>query len=347
MDRRQPVRRQQAGHGRDRHRRRGADRPAQHRARRSSASAPRATTSRRRSRRWAGSSTSTAASRTSAPTARPSSTASTTRSAISASSSRAAWRRRSTQEFATNIDFIDCLPPGLYEAVLTPAGETAVPDGPVVGDYVVRFEQRTLDDIRALGCNDLEDERKFAAVARLSEINLGLYRTFLQPWVRAATTEQIGAAAAPAEPRPAPVRAVLGQEPVHAAGRRGGRARPRESPARRRRTTRSWRPRSSRRSRSWRHWTATATGATPWSEASFHADLRLAADPGAAGPTRQRRPATASARPRARGDRVRPAADRGARGADGSREACARRSSARSSTSGCPSWLPTSAASRC
>jgi pimeloyl-ACP methyl ester carboxylesterase len=94
------------------------------------------------------------------------------------------------QEFATNIDFIDCLPPGLYEAVLTPVGGTPMSNGVVVGDYVVRFEQRTLDDIRALGCNDLEDERKFAAVARLSEINLGLYRTFLQPWVRTATTEQ-------------------------------------------------------------------------------------------------------------------------------------------------------------
>ena len=93
-------------------------------------------------------------------------------------------------EFASNIDFIDCLPPGLYEAVLTPAGEATVPAGSTIGDYVVRFEQRTLDDIRALGCNDLEDERKFAAVARLSEINLGLYRTYLQPWVRAATTEQ-------------------------------------------------------------------------------------------------------------------------------------------------------------
>ena len=94
------------------------------------------------------------------------------------------------QEFATNIDFIDCLPPGLYETVLTPVGETPLSDGVVVGDYVVRFEQRTLDDIRALGCNDLEDERKFAAVARLSEINLGLYRTFLQPWVRTVTSEQ-------------------------------------------------------------------------------------------------------------------------------------------------------------
>ena len=82
------------------------------------------------------------------------------------------------------------LPPGLYEAVLTPVGKEPPVRRDRVGDYVVRFEQRTLDDIRALGCNDLEDERKFAAVARLSEINLGLYRTFLQPWVRAVTTDQ-------------------------------------------------------------------------------------------------------------------------------------------------------------
>ena len=110
--------------------------------------------------------------------------------------------KKEHQEFASNIDFIDCLPPGLYEAVLTPAGEASrARRVRSVGDYVVRFEQRTLDDIRALGCNDLEDERKFAAVARLSEINLGLYRTFLQPWVRAATTEQSARAAAAAEPR--------------------------------------------------------------------------------------------------------------------------------------------------
>ena len=52
------------------------------------------------------------------------------------------------------------------------------------GDYLVRFEARTLDDIRALGGNDEEDDRKFATVARVSEINLGLYRTFVQPWVQ-------------------------------------------------------------------------------------------------------------------------------------------------------------------
>jgi hypothetical protein len=98
--------------------------------------------------------------------------------------------KKEHQEFASNIDFIDCLPPGLYEAVLTPVGETADPGGLVVGDYVVSFHARTLEDIRALGCNDLEDERKFAAAARLSEVNLGLYRTFLQPWARAMATAQ-------------------------------------------------------------------------------------------------------------------------------------------------------------
>ena len=93
-------------------------------------------------------------------------------------------------EFATNIDFIDCLPPGLYEAVLTPVDAKESRDGLVVGDYVVRFEHRSLDAIRALGTNDLEDERSFAAVARLSEINLGLYRTLLQPWIRALVTPE-------------------------------------------------------------------------------------------------------------------------------------------------------------
>ncbi len=98
--------------------------------------------------------------------------------------------KKEHQEFASNIDFIDCLPPGLYETVLTPVAAGTAPAGPVVGDYVVSFGARTLDDIRALGGNSLEDEREFAAVARLSEANLGLYRTFLQPWVRAATTPQ-------------------------------------------------------------------------------------------------------------------------------------------------------------
>src|SRR3974390_1461019 len=49
----------------------------------------------------------------------------------------------------------------------------------------MRCEARTLDDIRALGGNDAADERRFATAARVSEINLALYRTFVQPFVRA------------------------------------------------------------------------------------------------------------------------------------------------------------------
>ena len=92
--------------------------------------------------------------------------------------------KKEHDEFASNIDLIDVLPPGLYEAVMTPKDGASPTAELVGGDYLVRFEVRTLDDIRALGGNSVEDERKFAAVARISEINLGLYRTFVQPWLK-------------------------------------------------------------------------------------------------------------------------------------------------------------------
>ena len=117
-------------------------------------------------------------------------------------------------EFATNIDFIDRLLPGLYEAVLTPSDAKENRDGLMVGDYVVRFEHRSLDAIPGTGTNDIEDERCFAAVARLSEINLGLYRTFLQLWVRAAVTPERATGKRRLEPVAAPVRVDLGPEPA-------------------------------------------------------------------------------------------------------------------------------------
>lgn len=93
-------------------------------------------------------------------------------------------------EFASCMEMIELLPPGLYEAVITEVGEdTARPDL-IHGKYLFRLEARTLDDIRALGANSPEDDRRFEAVARLSEVNLGLYRTLLQPAVKAAVTEQ-------------------------------------------------------------------------------------------------------------------------------------------------------------
>ncbi|GLS19208.1 3-hydroxyalkanoate synthetase [Labrys miyagiensis] len=96
--------------------------------------------------------------------------------------------RKEHDEFASNIDLIDVLPPGLYEAVLEPRGEAIAHPDLVTGEWAMRCEARTLDDIRALGGNDLEDERRFATAARLSKINLALYRATLQPMVQAMVT---------------------------------------------------------------------------------------------------------------------------------------------------------------
>jgi Protein of unknown function (DUF3141) len=88
-------------------------------------------------------------------------------------------------EFSSNIDLIDTLPPGLYEAVFEDKSNEASRPDLVTGNWVMRCEARTLDDIRALGGNDAADERRFATAARVSETNLALYRTFMQPMVRA------------------------------------------------------------------------------------------------------------------------------------------------------------------
>ncbi len=99
--------------------------------------------------------------------------------------------RKEHGEFSSNIDLIDTLPPGLYEAVFEEKTADVVHPDLVTGQWVMRCEERTLDNIRALGGNDPEDERRFATAARVSETNLGLYRTFAQPAVRAMTTSQM------------------------------------------------------------------------------------------------------------------------------------------------------------
>ena len=93
-------------------------------------------------------------------------------------------------EFASCMEMIDLMPPGLYEAVIDEVDEDTEHRDLIHGKYLFRLEARTLDDIRALGANSDEDNQRFAAVARLSEINHGLYRTLAQPAVRAMTTEQ-------------------------------------------------------------------------------------------------------------------------------------------------------------
>jgi pimeloyl-ACP methyl ester carboxylesterase len=96
--------------------------------------------------------------------------------------------KKEHNEFSSNIDLIDMLPPGLYEATFErKSGDTGRADL-VAGEWVMRCEKRTLDDIRAMGGNSPEDERRFATAARVSEINLSLYRAFVQPFVKSFAT---------------------------------------------------------------------------------------------------------------------------------------------------------------
>ena len=93
------------------------------------------------------------------------------------------------REFVSCMEMIEATPPGLYEAVISDVGEDTANRDLIDGKYLFRLERRTLGDIRAFGVNSPEDDRRFEAVARLSEINLSLYRSFAEPWVRAAVTE--------------------------------------------------------------------------------------------------------------------------------------------------------------
>jgi pimeloyl-ACP methyl ester carboxylesterase len=94
-------------------------------------------------------------------------------------------------EFSSNIDLIDILPPGLYEATFEAKDQETVSSDLVVGQWVMRCEARTLDDVRAMGGNSPDDERRFAAAKRVSEINLAAYRKFVQPWIKNMVAPQV------------------------------------------------------------------------------------------------------------------------------------------------------------
>ena len=97
-------------------------------------------------------------------------------------------------EFINYMDMIDSMPPGLYEIVITDKSEGEVGGELLEGDFNVRIEERTIADVRALGCNNIEDEREFEAVARVSQLNNALYSTFVRPWLRPWVTPQTASA---------------------------------------------------------------------------------------------------------------------------------------------------------
>src|SRR6266567_3190892 len=116
-------------------------------------------------------------------------------------------------EFSSNIDLIDVLPPGLYEATFEARGADTVNAELASGQWVMRCEARTLDDIRAMGGNSPEDERRFETAKRVSEMNLEAYQTYVQPWVRSMVTPQMAEMMRNLHPLRLPYEAFSSQNP--------------------------------------------------------------------------------------------------------------------------------------
>ncbi|EJN01467.1 DUF3141 domain-containing protein [Herbaspirillum sp. YR522] len=98
--------------------------------------------------------------------------------------------KKEHDQLVTSLDVIESLPPGLYEMKLQAKdGRQAQRwDTLEPGDYTVHYEHRTMQDIRDLNPEGREDESVFSTIAQWSEINASLYKTWLRPWVRMAST---------------------------------------------------------------------------------------------------------------------------------------------------------------
>jgi pimeloyl-ACP methyl ester carboxylesterase len=122
--------------------------------------------------------------------------------------------RKEHAEFSSNIDLIDVLPPGLYEATFEARGADTMNSDLAVGQWVMRCEARSLDDIRAMGGNSPEDERRFETAKRVSELNLAAYQKYLQPWIKSVVTPQMAEWARNLHPLRLQYEALSSQNPL-------------------------------------------------------------------------------------------------------------------------------------
>lgn len=96
--------------------------------------------------------------------------------------------KREDELFVENIDSIDIMPPGLYELVIdTPEGQE------VSGELRSHYEPRSIDDIKALGWNNQEDDRAFATAAKASQSISQIYDKMVHPLFKNFATPQIAA----------------------------------------------------------------------------------------------------------------------------------------------------------
>ncbi len=102
--------------------------------------------------------------------------------------------RKEHDQLVASLDVIESLPPGLYEMkVKAKAGlETQRWDQLEPGDYTVQYEHRTMKDILALNPEGREEETIFSTIAKVSELNASLYKTWVRPWVKLFATREAG-----------------------------------------------------------------------------------------------------------------------------------------------------------
>lgn len=97
--------------------------------------------------------------------------------------------RKEHRKFAANIDIIDTLPAGLFHATIDPYQANAEPSD-FNDPFLLAIHRSNLAEIEAIVQPNPDSDRAFAAAAKVSEINLALYRQFLQPWVKAYSSKE-------------------------------------------------------------------------------------------------------------------------------------------------------------
>ncbi|MDR3481786.1 MAG: DUF3141 domain-containing protein [Burkholderiaceae bacterium] len=98
-------------------------------------------------------------------------------------------------EMASTLKTIESLAPGLYEMVIEDSE-----GGGHRERFVVSFHERKLADILTVVPNDRDQERSFAAVARLSELGANLYDMAARPMVQNLVTQPLSQAIKDAHP---------------------------------------------------------------------------------------------------------------------------------------------------
>jgi len=103
----------------------------------------------------------------------------------------AAVARKEHDQIVNTLEQIDRLPPGLYEMVIDEKSGTGRYEELEHGDYTVRFELRTMDDILAVNPEGREDEAIFSTIAKVSTWNEAFYKNFCRPFVQAMVSKPV------------------------------------------------------------------------------------------------------------------------------------------------------------